>query len=248
MGRAVPDGGPVTVRRVLAVGAHPDDIEILCGGTMARYRREGVEVTLATATDGNRGGMGVAPEELGAVRRKEAAASAEEIGAHYVSAGLPDGGVNPTDEAMRQVMVDVVREARPDVVFTHHPDDYHADHAATSKLVLDATFSASVPLHVSDEPATTGIPPVLFMDTLAGIGFLPEEYVDISDIFPVKRSMLSRHASQIRWMREHDGIELLDFMEVMGRFRGIQCGVAHAEGFTSRHAWLRQTPRRLLPG
>ena len=82
---------------------------------------------------------------------------------------------------------------------------------------------------------------------MAGIGFEPREYVDISDVFELKRTMLSQHESQVSWMKEHDGLDIMDFMETMGRFRGIQCGVRYAEAFSRCQAWLRNPPRRLLP-
>jgi LmbE family N-acetylglucosaminyl deacetylase len=85
------------------------------------------------------------------------------------------------------------------------------------------------------------------MDTLAGIGFVPTEYVDISDFIETKLEMNNCHQSQIKWLYEHDGIDFLDFVRTVSKFRGLQCGKAYAEGFTQCKAWPRMTTVRLLP-
>ncbi|MDQ6818280.1 MAG: PIG-L family deacetylase, partial [Actinomycetota bacterium] len=130
--------------RVLAIGAHPDDLEILCGGTLARYAREGHEVTMAHATDGARGGMpGELPAHVARVRAAEAATAAGIAGALHVAVGLPDSGVSPTDLEQRRAIVELVREASPHVILTHHPSDYHGDHRDVSELVFAASFAAT---------------------------------------------------------------------------------------------------------
>jgi LmbE family N-acetylglucosaminyl deacetylase len=85
------------------------------------------------------------------------------------------------------------------------------------------------------------------MDTLAGVNFLPEEYVDISDDIEVKLDALSCHESQIKWMLKHDKIDFLEFVSVCSRFRGLQCGVKYAEGYRKCAAWPRLNTKRLLP-
>jgi N-acetylglucosamine malate deacetylase 1 len=76
---------------------------------------------------------------------------------------------------------------------------------------------------------------------------LPTEYVDISDTFAVKCEMLRQHASQVEWLKHHDDIDIISFMETVAKFRGLQCGVAYAEGFRLADVWPRVTTRRLLP-
>ena len=105
---------------------------------------------------------------------------------------------------------------------------------------------ASVPFLVSESIPTNSIPPVYYLDTLAGLGFLPEQYVDITSVFEQKREVLSRHVSQVEWMREGGGADLVDLMETMSRFRGIQCGVRYAEAFRPAHLWLRERPLRCV--
>lgn len=234
-------------QRVLAIGAHPDDVEILCAGTMAKYVAAGTRVVLATATNGNRGGINMMPDDLSKLRKGEAARAAHLIGAEYRCLDFDDCGLDGGSLAARMRFIDLIRETMPEVVFTHSPNDYHADHIATSKLTFEATFAASVPLVETALPAADSILPVFYMDTLAGIGFTPEQYVDVSHVFDQKREMLAQHKSQVEWMRIHDDLDLLDFMETMTKFRGYQSRVRYAEAFVPAHAWLRESAVRLLP-
>ncbi len=233
--------------RILAVGAHPDDLEILCAGTLARYARDGHEVMMAHVTRGDKGSYHEQPAEMARARAAEARAAGAVIGAVVIALNLGDGELFTEDRETRDIFVDLIRAARPDVILTHAPDDYMADHNAVSKLVFDASFIATLPHYPSRSRYHEQVTPLYYMDTLAGVGFLPTEYVDISDVIEQKRAMLRSHASQLVWLREHDGIDVVEFMETMGRFRGLQCGVHFAEGFTQAQAWLRQRPVRLLP-
>jgi LmbE family N-acetylglucosaminyl deacetylase len=235
--------------RVLAVGAHPDDLEILCAGTLARYRQAGHDVVMAHLCNGDCGHFVIPSEELSAMRAGEAAKAAEVIGAELLSLGIGDCDLRADDLQARQGVVDLIREARPDVIITHTPDDYMPDHVATSELVFFASFAASLPHWRTgkDIPAHVAVPPIYYMDTLAGTGFIPEEYVDITPVFEKKLEMLKCHQSQVTWLQEHDGIDLEDFVTVMARARGLQCGVRYAEGFRQLRRWPRIVPRRLLP-
>ena len=85
------------------------------------------------------------------------------------------------------------------------------------------------------------------MDTLAGVGFLPTEYVDVSDEIDLKLEMLECHVSQMKWMREHDHIDFSAFVKTMARFRGLQCGTQYAEAFTMCQMYGKVVPERLLP-
>src|SRR5581483_1218632 len=127
--------------RILAVGAHPDDLEILCGGTLAKYRARGDTVVMAHASYGDKGHFVIPPDELTRIRRAEAQAAAQVIGAECVELGFADMQVENTQPGRLRV-IDLLREVRPDVVFTHHPDDYHTDHTELAALVLHATFGA----------------------------------------------------------------------------------------------------------
>ena len=233
--------------RVLAVGAHPDDLEILCGGTLARFVREGHEVVMCHATLGNRGSFVHTSEEIGRIRREEARAAAAVAGAESVTLGLTDGEVNAADPEQRRLVVDLVREARPDLIVTHARGDYMSDHNEISRLVFDCSFHATLPLLETGKPHHSLVTPIYYMDTVMGIGFQPTEYVDVGDVIETKVAMLEAHASQLTWLRDHDGVDIVEQMRTTTRFRGQQCGVAYAEGFAPCLAWLRGTTRRLLP-
>src|ERR1700754_1188708 len=110
--------------RVLAVGAHPDDLEILAGGTLARLAHDGHEVVMCHATTGNRGSFVHTAEEIAAIRLAEAGRAAEVIGAEHVTLGLADCEVSAGDPEHKRRVVDLVRDARPDLIITHHPHDY----------------------------------------------------------------------------------------------------------------------------
>ena len=109
--------------RVLAVGAHPDDVEILCGGTLARYAAAGHQVVVCHATTGDMGSFEHGREEISAIRLQEARAAAAILGAEHRTLGLADGEVNAADPAQKRLVVDLVRDARPDVILTHATDD-----------------------------------------------------------------------------------------------------------------------------
>ena len=85
------------------------------------------------------------------------------------------------------------------------------------------------------------------MDTIAGKGFHPTEYVDITAVMETKRHMLACHHSQLVWLKDHDNIDVMEFMDVVARTRGFQCNVPYAEGFRSADVWPRTPPKRLLP-
>jgi LmbE family N-acetylglucosaminyl deacetylase len=234
--------------RVLAIGTHPDDLEILCGGTLARYVADGHEVVMAHATDGARGGLpGEDPLAVAGLRAAEAAEAALLAGAEHVSVGLPDGGVSPADAEQRRAIVELVREAAPDVILTHHPEDYHGDHRDVSELVFTASFAAANPLVEGRGDAPARVPALVYIDTLAGLGFEPTDWVDITAHVEVKRAMLSAHESQVVALRETFGVDILDQIEVCARYRGLQAAVRYGEAFQICRSWHRVRPGRLLP-
>jgi LmbE family N-acetylglucosaminyl deacetylase len=233
--------------RVLAVGAHPDDLEVLCGGTLARLVADGHEVVMCHASKGDRGSFVHTSEEITRIRDGEARRAAEIAGADYAALGFSDGEINAADPEQRRAVIDLVREARPDLIITHYPADYMSDHNEISKLVFDCSFHATLPLFETQKPYHDVVAPIYYMDTVVGIGFQPTEYVDVSDVIDTKVAMLEAHVSQLTWLRDHDGVDIVEEMKTTTRFRGQQCGVRYAEGFVSCLTWLRPQPRRLLP-
>jgi len=234
---------------ILAVGANPDDIELLCAGTLALYSKRGHAVSMCYLTTGDKGGEGVPQSEIAAARKRETEKAAALIGADVLPLGIPDGEVEVTLD-MRRRVVDVIRRSRPDVIITHHPHDYMSDHCHTSALVADAAFWAAVPNYEGrpdNLPKCERFASLYYMDTLGGIGFQPEEYVDIKEVFDLKLEMLSQHKSQIDWMRRQSGMDFLDYMTTAAKFRGYQCGAAYAEGFIAAKKYISLTAKRLLP-
>ncbi|MBN1262396.1 MAG: PIG-L family deacetylase [Anaerolineae bacterium] len=236
----------LTVTRVVAIGAHPDDVELWAGGTLARYRQAGSEVWLASVSRGDKGSRLLSREETIRVRRAEAERAAATIGAHYADLEALDSEVFVTHE-LRRAVVALLRETAPHVVITHAPDDYHPDHRATSALVSDAAYVATSFGYATSRPALPEAPVVYHMETYLGIGFLPELYVDISGVIDVKREMLQQHQSQFDQLQARTAANPLEDMLLLARLRGRQCGVAYAEGFCLHRVYPHVRAQRLLP-
>jgi len=233
---------------ILAISAHPDDIELLCAGTLARYAQQGHAIFLAPFTSGNMGDLKVPPSTLARTRKEESEAAAAILGARLLWPGITDEMVFPNEE-QRRVMIDLIRQADPDVIFTHGPSDYHPDHRYVSQLVFDSYFQKGLP-HLPGQNHSAcrfGTTQVYYMDNLAGIGFNPAEYVDITSVMDTKRRMLECHQSQVKPMRELAHSDMLELIEVQSRFRGFAAGCAYAEGFRKLEAYQRGLTRRILP-
>lgn len=230
---------------VLAIGCHPDDIEISCCGTLAKCVKRGDKVTVCHVANGNMGHEIIPPDELREIRAKEAKRAGALAGIEVVTLDIGDLLPNGCDITQRDKVVELIRKVQPDFIITHSPTDYMPDHLAVSKLVFDASFAASVPQYGIGQKAP--VVPIFYMDNLAGMNFNPTEYVDITDEIELKIEMLECHESQLKWMRDHDNIDFAEFVRVCSRFRGLQCGVGYAEGFTQELVWPKVVARRLLP-
>lgn len=222
--------------RILAIHAHPDDVEILAGGTLALLAPRRHEVTIATFTAGDCGSQDTGPEEIAAIRRDEAGNAAAWVGAEYRCLGFRDLCIFQDDRSRRTV-VEALRRARPQIVLTASPVDYMCDHEAVSALVRDACFAAPIPNYHTASPPLEAIPHLYFMDPLGGRDredrvVRPDFIVDVESVFPQKRDMLGEHASQRDWLRAHHGVdEYLLEMERWTRERGALAGVTYGEGF-----------------
>jgi hypothetical protein len=121
-----------TDMRILAIGAHPDDLEIYAWGALCAWAAMGAELVLAVATDGAAGGR-MPPAELArAARRPKPRTAAQALGTEPVFLGFPDGGL-ATEPRLVPRLVELVRDTAPDLVLSHAPNDYHADHRALSR-------------------------------------------------------------------------------------------------------------------
>src|SRR5262245_55637794 len=239
---------------VLAIGAHGDDLEAFCGGTLALYHQAGHHVVMCVATDGRGRPMGD-PEQIAAIRKAEARASADLISAELVWLRVPDGDLAVT-EPTRHLIIETIRATAADVIITNPPDDYHPDHNATSRLVMDAAQVARTSNYRSTLPPIRKPVPVAFMDSENGINFEPEDYVDISAVWETKVNMLLQHRSQHMPGPRYDPDFVLPPADqnpivraarIMSEFRGLACGAPYGEGFRWWRAANRIVARRLLP-
>jgi len=232
--------------KILAIGAHPDDLEVLCAGTLIKYLRNGDEVITCHVCDGNKGSKIYSSEELAKMRRAEALESAKLIGAVSLWAGISDGEV-VLDLDSRIKIIDVLRQADPDLIITHSPTDYHSDHINVSRLVFEASYLANLKLWETKYPPTSKLPYLYYMDTVAGVNFIPEEYVDITETIEVKIEMMMKMRSQIGWLKEAHNCDVAEFIKTVARFRGFQAGVGYAEAFTQQKMYPQGLTRRILP-
>lgn len=212
--------------KILALGAHPDDIEIFMFGTMAGYAAQGAELTFAIATDGARGGHGD-PGALRRARRDEATEAAGLLGVTPRFLDFPDGAL-VADAALIGALKALIGEVKPDLAITHAPNDYHGDHRALSDGVrIAASFAV----------------PVRHADTMGGTGFSPTHYVDISRYADIKAKAIRAHRSQ-------DPERFLDGARTQNLFRAGQCNGeagALAEAFRFEPAFPFADIRALLP-
>lgn len=225
--------------RILAIHAHPDDWEILAGGTLALLAQAGHELTVVTMSDGDCGTKDLPREEIGLLRRQEALKAADIIGAAYEWAGFHDLSIFVDDQSRRRVTA-LLRRLRPEIVLTSAPVDYMCDHEATCALVRDACFAAGAPNYQMEgerQEPLHHIPTLYYMDSVEGVDrdgrpVAPDFVVNVATTFALKRELLACHASQREWLRAHHGMDnYLITMEQWTRRRGADAGFDFGEGF-----------------
>ncbi len=223
---------------VLTLMAHPDDAEILCGGTLALLSKRGWTVHIASASPGDCGSPDRAPDDIAAIRRREGADAAAVIGATFHCLERRDLRIFYDEDGVRRATT-LLRRVRPDVVITHSPSDYMLDHEETSRMARAACFNAPIPnAPVTEEcPPVEHIPHLYYADPIEGVDPLgaevrPSIVVDISSVIETKLSMLAKHASQREWLRAHHGLD--EYLESARRWsveRGRLAGFDSGEGF-----------------
>ena len=195
---------------VLAIGAHPDDIEYGCGGMLIKYAERGHAVYMFVASDGALGGDG-------ALRRREQQDSALIIGAREVFWGdYPDTEL-PLNRDLIVKLETVIREVQPRMILVHNPDDTHQDHRHLAQAAMSAT--RYVPNFLLYEGPTTQ-------------NFAPNCATDIEKVLDRKLACLEAHRSQVAKTNIED-LTILELAVSSANFRGIQARVKYAEAFQS---------------
>ena len=193
---------------ILAIGAHPDDIEFGCGGTLLKYSRKGNSVSVLVLTRGQFGG----DPDVRVREQKEAA----------VSLGAKDvfwGGFNDTELVDNHETIlkieEVLHKVSPDVLFLNYYDDVHQDHRAA------ALAGVSASRYVKE---------ILFYEVPTTQHFEPDIFVDINDVLEKKIELIKLHASQVDKTRV-ENLTILESAQSCANFRGYQGRVKFAEGF-----------------
>lgn len=194
--------------RVLALGAHPDDIEAGCGGTLIKYALDGHRIFLMVMTEGEQGGRK-------SVRRKEQERASTHLRAEKIFWGGYRDTEVPLEQGLIQQIERVVKAVDPHFIFVHYHDDTHQDHRH---------------LAVSTVTATRYTRNVLFYEGPTTQNFSPTVFVDIDPVLEHKVDALKAHQSQV--MKTNiEGLTIVDIIRSSAHFRGIQGRVRNAEGF-----------------
>jgi bacillithiol biosynthesis deacetylase BshB1 len=218
---------------VAGICAHPDDAELVMGGTLALAAAQGRRVALVDLTRGEAGSRGT-PE----TRAAEAEAAARILGvAHRETLGLPDARLAVTPE-QKDVVVEAVRRLRPRVVLLQHWEQRHPDHAAASRLVYDACFLAGLRNYRPDLGAAFRPAKLVYSVTMTeAMEVAPTLVVDISSVWERKLLAISAFASQFAAAPGEPRLPLDRFqsaVELAARRHGQRIGVQYGEGFVTR--------------
>ena len=209
-------------RKILVIGAHPDDPETGCGGTMCLLADAGHDVVSVYLTRGEAGIPGKSHDEAAAIRVKEAEAACALTGARHIFMNQVDGSTEVNLERYRE-MRELIDRENPDVVLTHWPIDAHRDHAVCGTLVLDAWRRLDRQFQLYYFEVMTGEQTQMFR---------PTHWVDISAVQQRKREACMCHKSQ-NLDPIYDG-----WHTPMEHFRGIESRCQAAEAFALHTAPL----------
>jgi bacillithiol biosynthesis deacetylase BshB1 len=219
---------------IAAICAHPDDAELVMGGTLARAAKAGRRCAMVDLTQGERGSRGT-PE----TRAAEAREGARVLGvAHRESLGLPDAALQVVPE-QKDAVVAALRRLRPRVVLLQHWEQRHPDHAAASRIVYDASFLAGLRNYRPDLGAAFRPAKLAYSVTMTeATDVRPTFVVDVTDVWDLKLRAISAFASQFTPAAGETGVLPLDrfreAVELAGRRHGQQIGVRYGEGFVTR--------------
>lgn len=236
---------------VLAIGAHPDDVELGCGGTLALLAKAGRSVGILHLTRGEAGTRGT-PEE----RREEAGRAGAALGASVVERlDCGDGGLR-ADRGEEDALIEVLRRYRPELVLGPSPRDRHPDHGRAHELVAAAAFYAGLARRGEGEPHR----PAAVFHYMQHDPFDPAFVVDVSSTWEAKLAALAAYGSQLHQPGAQSGTQRAEpptkvaspefrlAMEGRARHYGLLIGAAYGEPFGSRLPLAVADPWTLLPG
>jgi N-acetylglucosamine malate deacetylase 1 len=225
-------------KTILAIGAHPDDIEILCAGTLALLHEKQWQVEFATMTPGDCGSTTLSREKISRIRKAEAAKSAKVLGSNYHCMECDDIFITYDRSTLLKV-IKLIRQVRPTIVLTMSPQDYMIDHEMTSAVVRTACFSAGIGnIKTRGAEPFMKMPYLYYFDPIEGKDILGVEIkastiVNITSTMNIKEKMFRCHESQQSWLQAHHEIDdyINSSLKRLSAKRGKEIGVAFAEGF-----------------
>lgn len=224
-------------RRVLAIMPHPDDIEILCGGTLLRLGALGYEIHYATMTPGDKGSAELSREAIAEIRREEARQGAKVLGAVSCTCLEFEDLSICFDNPSRLRVTGFLRQIDPFLVITTPPQDYMFDHEITSQLVRDACFNAGCPNYPAEGAPLEGMPYLYYSDAVEGHDLYGQDSrvsvrIDISEQIEAKAESLKSHDSQRSWLQRQHGMDnYIESMKSWSAKRGGEIGAAYGEAF-----------------
>ncbi len=228
---------------VLAVAAHPDDIEFLFAGTMLRLASAGWDLHYMNIADGSRGSMEMDMATTAATRLAEAKSAAAMLGATFYGPIATDFEIDYNPALVAKVAA-VVRQCRASIVLTHAPVDYMEDHQNACRLAVSAAFAHGMPNLMSDPPVEHYTDPVtvyhaqpLSHRTPMGDVVTPHFWIDTTDVIDAQEASLACHASQKDWLDRSQGMDsYLQTMRDMAALAGRMSGkFQYAEGWRRRN-------------
>tara|TARA_B110000027_G_scaffold17205_1_gene17712 strand:- start:1694 stop:2383 length:690 start_codon:yes stop_codon:yes gene_type:complete len=211
--------------KILALGAHPDDIEIFMYGLVSIYKKEGNQVFTMIATDGAKGGSQT--DDLLIKQRAEETAAGLKNLSTPIFLNIPDSELGE-DPVHQKIIKENILNIMPDLIITHSQHDYHADHRSLSSLTISAVSHYI---------------PILYCDTLMGVNFQPNYYIDITDHFEMKKEAVLEHNSQ-------NPERFVDLFKLMNAYRAAQCNAPkgkYAEAYSFISSFPFSDIREILP-
>ncbi|MEX0886708.1 MAG: PIG-L family deacetylase [Phycisphaeraceae bacterium] len=233
---------------VVSIMAHQDD-EMRCLGTMLKCRERGDRLTFITLTDGSNGLLERASMQRGdaaRVREAEMTRLAQAVDARYVSLGEHDEFLYDTPD-VRMRLIEAMRAAGAELIFTHYHEDYNLDHVTTHRLVQQCAMQSCLPMLATDAPPLADHPAVFCVEPHGPVVFAATHFVDISVFEARKVELLRHHESQEAAMQQAVGAGFDDLCGRPDAYWGQKVGCDYAECFVAMAARGAVKPFAVLP-